>query len=233
VVFVGHSQGAFLLTRLLREEFDGKPLQARLVSAVLAGSRVQVPEGRDVGGTFQSIPLCRAPDQAGCVIAYASFRATSPPPADAIAGRDTEPGFTTACTNPADLRGGEGELKPFLLTSGRGIGTTLPHGPWVANGPEITTAFVTVPGLLSAHCAHDDHATYLAIHVHGDPSDPRSDDITGDVFTHDAVRPRWGLHPIDLDLAMGNILDLIGTQARAWQQQRRAGKHRAAPPRKP
>ena len=60
--------------------------------------------------------------------------------------------------------------------------------------------------------------------VHGDPSDPRSDDITGDVFTHDAVRPRWGLHPIDLDLAMGNILDLIGTQSRAWQQAK--AKHR-------
>ena len=36
-VLVGHSQGAGVLARLVREEIDGKPIQAQLVSALLIG----------------------------------------------------------------------------------------------------------------------------------------------------------------------------------------------------
>src|SRR6476660_1303944 len=38
VVLVAHSQGSFILNRLIREEIDGKPIQARLVSAILLGT---------------------------------------------------------------------------------------------------------------------------------------------------------------------------------------------------
>jgi hypothetical protein len=226
VVLVGHSQGAALLIELLQKEFEGKPLQSQLVSAVLAGGGVAVPEDSDAGATFKTIPLCREPTQFGCVIAYASFRATSPPPGDAIAGRNPAAGQVAACTNPARLSGGEGELKAYLATYGRAVTNSLPAAPWVKDGPDIDTPFVTVPGLLSAHCARDAHGSYLAVAVHGDPADPRADDITGDVYTHDAIRPRWGLHPIDLDLTIGNLLDLVGSQSQAWQQaHRKQPKH--------
>jgi hypothetical protein len=49
VVLVGHSQGAMVLTRLIAEEIDGKPIQSRLVSAILMGTSVAVPKGKDVG----------------------------------------------------------------------------------------------------------------------------------------------------------------------------------------
>src|SRR5260370_15511573 len=73
VVLIGHSQGSFVLTELIKNEIDGKPVQARLVSALLLGMNLAVPRGKDVGGSFHHVPLCRAPRQAGCSGTYASL----------------------------------------------------------------------------------------------------------------------------------------------------------------
>src|SRR5262245_3414218 len=81
-VLVAHSQGSFILDELTRREVDGKPVQSRMVSAILLGATLTVPRGKDVGGSFQHIPLCRSAAQIGCVIAYSSFRSTSPPPSN-------------------------------------------------------------------------------------------------------------------------------------------------------
>ena len=82
VVLIGHSQGSFILSDLIRQEIDGKPVQSRLVSAILLGATQSVPMGKDVGGSFQHIPLCRKLGQTGCLVTYVSFRATSRPPAN-------------------------------------------------------------------------------------------------------------------------------------------------------
>src|SRR5262245_22336862 len=50
VVLVGHSQGSGVLMQLIREEIDGEPVQARVLSALLMGANVAVPRGQDVGG---------------------------------------------------------------------------------------------------------------------------------------------------------------------------------------
>jgi hypothetical protein len=217
VVLIGHSQGAGLLTRVLQQELDGQPRQALLVSAVLAGAEVAVPEGHDVGATFKSIPLCHDPSQIGCVITFSSYRATSPPGEDALQGRNPEAGLLAACVNPASLKGGEGELKAYLASHGRGFGLTLAPGPWLKDGPDITRPFVEVPGLLFARCVSDTRASYLAIAVHGNPKDPRADDITGDIVTNGKVRQRWGLHAIDMDLTIGNLVEIVKAQAKAWK----------------
>lgn len=222
VVLIGHSQGAGELTRLLRQEFDGKPLAKQLVSAILAGTHVFVKKGSDIGGTFAAIPICRKAGQAGCVIVYNSFRATSPPAADALTERSDDPALADACVNPANPAGGPGELRPYFAAHERGFGNTQPALPWVKDGPGVTTPFVTVPGMLSAACASNEHATYLAISVHPDPSGKRVDDFRGDVFTHGAVRPRWGLHVVDIELAMGNLLEIVDAQAKTWQREHRA-----------
>lgn len=219
VVLIGHSQGSGELKHLLQQEFDGKPLAKQLVSAILAGTHVFVAKGSDAGGTFRTIPLCRETGQTGCVIVYNSFRATSPPAADALTERSDDPVLVDACTNPADLAGGSGTLKPYFAAHERGFGNTQPALPWAKDGPDVTTPFVTVPGMLSAECASNANATYLAISVHPDPSGKRADDFRGDVFTHGQVRPRWGLHVVDVELAMGNLLDIVEAQARAWQRQ--------------
>ena len=70
VVLIGHSQGSYILTELLRQEIDGKPVQSRLVSAILLGATFAVANGKDVGGSLQQIPLCHKPAQTGCVVTY-------------------------------------------------------------------------------------------------------------------------------------------------------------------
>lgn len=57
VVLIGHSQGSGVLMQLVRNEIDGKPIQSRIVSAMLLGANIPVPKGRDVGGAFKSMPL--------------------------------------------------------------------------------------------------------------------------------------------------------------------------------
>src|SRR5215475_387494 len=74
VVLVAHSQGSFIMNRLISEEIDGKPIQSKMLSAILLGTVIVVPKGKDVGGSFQHVPLCKSASQIGCVITFASFR---------------------------------------------------------------------------------------------------------------------------------------------------------------
>src|SRR5262249_38523795 len=53
VVLIGHSQGSAVLTQLIKSEIDGKPVQSRIISALLLGTSLPVPKGKDVGGAFQ------------------------------------------------------------------------------------------------------------------------------------------------------------------------------------
>lgn len=78
-VLVGHSQGSVHAIRLIQEEIEGKPVAARMVSAIISGFDVEVPIGRDVGGTFRRTPICTRAGQTGCVMAWESFRASAPP----------------------------------------------------------------------------------------------------------------------------------------------------------
>ena len=87
VVLIGHSQGSLVLTQLIKSEIDGKPLQSRIISALLLGTSLPVPRGKDVGGAFQHMPLCHSAKQTGCVITYASFRSNAPPPANSRFGK--------------------------------------------------------------------------------------------------------------------------------------------------
>jgi hypothetical protein len=218
VVLIGHSQGSLVLTQLIRNEIDGKPLQSRIISALLLGSNLPVPKGKDVGGAFQHMPLCHAANQTGCVISYVSFRATDPPPANSRFGKVTGENMTAACTNPAALAGGSGDLHAYLGTAGGGfVGTAeATPAPWVKPAQPITTPFVSVPGLLSGECVSNESGSYLAVSVHGDPEGPRASDISGDLIVNGQVMHDWGLHLIDVNLAMGNLLDIVSQQSRAF-----------------
>jgi hypothetical protein len=220
VVLIGHSQGAMILTELMRQEIDGKPIQARLVSALLLGTTVAVAKDKITGGDFQTIPLCTAAAQTGCVITFASYRSTVPPPSNTLFGRVATSGQVAACTNPAALGGGSGELHSYLTSDGRTITGSLAPKPWVVPEPKIETPWVSVPGLLTARCATNEHATYLEVTVNGNPADPRTDDITGDLGFGGRVQTNWGLHLIDVNLAIGNLIEIVGAQARAHGQRR-------------
>jgi hypothetical protein len=219
-VLVGHSQGTSLLTRLIREEIDGKPIQRQLVSAFLIGFNVLVPQGKDVGGDFRTVPLCRHGDQTGCIIAYESFRAAAPPtPSSRFAFTDV-PGQQVACVDPAELSGDHGALKPYFPAHA-GIFPTMATWQPGKGVATIGTRFVTVPGLVQARCVSGVGGSYLSVSVAADRSDPRADDIPGDIMVGGAPLLDWGLHPADINLAMGNLVTIVGKQTRAYEAQQR------------
>ncbi|MEJ0064917.1 MAG: DUF3089 domain-containing protein [Caulobacteraceae bacterium] len=216
VVLVGHSQGSGVLTRLIANEIDGKPDQTRIVSAILMGTALVVPVGGDVGGAFKSIPLCHSPRQLGCAIAYSSFRETSPPPDNSRFGRprnDNTPGMEAACVNPADLAGGTGAAKSYFGASL--LADPGPQFQWV-KGKTIATPFVSTPGLITATCVHTGVFHYVSIHINADPASPRASEIPGDVVVGGVILKDWGLHLIDANLFMGNLVDIVGEEAKAW-----------------
>jgi hypothetical protein len=91
--------------------------------------------------------------------------------------------------------------------------------PW-ATDKAVDTPFVSVPGLLTAECKTNEFASYLEIKVNGDPADARIDDITGDLGAASKPIAQWGLHLIDVNLAMGNLLDLVEAQSKAYRSRR-------------
>ena len=215
-VLLAHSQGSFILDELIRNEIDGKPIQSRMVSAILLGATLSVPRGKDVGGSFQHVPLCHSATQTGCVITYVSFRSTIPPPANTLFGKVPDPNMIAACTNPTALAGGAGNLHSYLSTDGRTIVGITPPKPWVMPERPIDTPWVSVPGLLSAECKTNANATYLEVTVHGDSADPRTDNIVGDLGRGDQVQAEWGLHLVDFNIAMGNLVEIVEQQGKAW-----------------
>jgi pimeloyl-ACP methyl ester carboxylesterase len=213
VVLIGHSQGARMLSELLAREIEGKPVQKRIVSALLIGTNITVPKGKDVGGSFRHMPLCRSAGQTGCMISYVSFRADSPPPANSLFGL-ADSDSMVACTNPAALEGGSGELDSYLPTAVNLLGQPLTRDPWARQVQDIKTPFVSVPRLLSAQCASSDNASYLAVKVQAVQGSPGVD-IAGDLIVGGKVLQNWGLHLIDMDLAMGNLIRIVRRQAQA------------------
>jgi len=218
VVLIGHSQGSGVLTELIKNEIDGKPVQSRIVSALLLGTSLAVPKGKDVGGAFQHVPLCHAATATGCVITYASFRANVPPPANSRFGKVQGEGMISGCTNPAALGGGSGALHAYMGSRGSRIvaNAEAEPKPWVTPPQPIETPYVSLPGMLTAECVADEHGSYLAVTVHPDPAGHRANDIVGDVVVNGQVMPDWGLHLIDVNLAMGNLVDIVHQEAKAY-----------------
>ena len=211
VVLVGHSQGSIMLIRLLAEEIESRPIHRQLVSALLLGWNVVVPEERDMGGSLEITPLCRSREQFGCVVTYVSFSEDSPPPPGALFGRTAFAGMKVGCTNPASLAGGSATLDAYLAANRTGL------PPWLTPERPITTPFVKVPGMVSAACVHDANGSYLSISVR-ETDTARSTVLGGNVMNADGTpNAAWGLHLLDSALGMGDLVDLVGAQTRAYQ----------------
>ncbi|MEO9130190.1 MAG: DUF3089 domain-containing protein [Sphingomonas sp.] len=216
VVLIGHSQGSGVLKALVAASIEAQPIRRNIISVMLLGTNVAVPAGKDVGGDFKQMPLCHSDSQFGCVVSYVTFRADSPPPANSRFGKVPDAGMVAACTNPAALAGGKAETDAIFGAKGAGTGSE-PMGPWTTDNAPVTTNFVKVPSLISAECVSKDGFNYLAATVNADPKDPRTDTIVGDVVVGGVTLKDWGLHLLDMPIAMGNLVDLADHQAAAWR----------------
>ena len=210
VVLIGHSQGSGVLQRLVAEEIDGKPAQKLLVGLMPIGMSVPVDEA----GMFGTIPSCSKLGQTGCLVAYVSFRDTMPPPPTSRFGKVSEPGKHAACVNPAALSGGKGQSRPYLWSAGRAQSAAAPT-PWV-QGKTVDTPFVSTPGLLTTECVRQGEFSWLKVTTNADPADPRTDAIIGDVMVMGRPDPNWGLHLVDMNIAMGDLVGIVEAQAKAW-----------------
>ncbi len=214
VVFIGHSQGAGMLTRLLSSEIDPHAkLRRRTVSALLLGGNVTVAKGKKVGGDFQRLPGCQSTKQTGCVVAYSMFAETPPPNAlfgrvgtgpRADSGQDPA-NLEVLCVNPASMKG-TGKLQPYLRTT-RFPG---PIGAVSGEPPSASTAWVEYPNLYTARCEHANDTNWLQVTDIGGPNDARP-------RTRGSLPPTWGLHLVDVNFALGNLVDLVRLQAAAYR----------------
>jgi hypothetical protein len=208
VIFIGHSQGAAMLIRLLHNVIDPSvQLRHLMVSAIILGGNVQVPTGETEGGSFSNIPLCTAATEVSCVIAYSSFGSEPPPnsnfgrPGQGVSlqsQQTTSQGEQVACVNPVTFSSANGPLSPIFLTA------TSP-----TPGVTVTSPFVAFPGLYTGQCESQGGATWLQINVTKSGNDDRP-------TVSASLGPTWGLHEDDVNVALGNLVKDVSLEESAY-----------------
>jgi Protein of unknown function (DUF3089) len=211
-VLIGHSQGSFVLRTLIAKDVDPKPaVRERLISAILMGGNVLVKNGKGAGGDFQHISACRSAIQLGCVIAFSTF--DQPPPADSLFGRTTVKGEHVLCTNPAALGGGSGMVTPILPSKPFAPGTQIAIGNLLLHikQPMPSTVWSTEPGSYSARCSSAGGANVLQLRA-----------LHGAQVASPSPTKEWGLHLLDANIALGNLIAIVKREAVAFAIDHRA-----------
>jgi|GEM_PF-591632 len=218
VVIVAHSQGTSHMARLLAEEVDNSPaVRKKIISAILPGANVYVPKGGVVGGQFQNIPACEAGDQVGCVIAYSMFkRGAGERPSDTSsfgwvdsgywinpAPRPDKDLYEVMCVNPGDLSGDNGVLNP------------LANLPAFVGLPEGNAPWQVMPDFYRGECRTATTPTkgnvrWLNVEDIRKPGDNRQD------ISQLVISGGGNLHTADVNLALGNLIDIAASQSRAY-----------------
>ena len=222
-VLIGHSQGSLMLQQLIAREIEGKPVAEQMKLAIIPGYNVLVPQGKLVGGTFKTTPLCSRPGETGCVMTWTSFREKNAPPAGAMFGYADRPGMTVGCVNPA-LPGSRDWVKLDSYWFTRST-LPVPGGPvvWSSEGPP-STPWVRTEGLVSARCADDGPRGYLSIRTNHAPGDKWTDRIGGEVAVLGMFLPGWGMHLADMAEAQGDLIHAVGDVG-ATLRSRTAARH--------
>lgn len=66
IIIAAHSQGSMHAVRLLKEFFDGKPLQKQLVCAYVVGWQIKKDD-------FKNLPFGNSPSETGCVVGWRTY----------------------------------------------------------------------------------------------------------------------------------------------------------------
>ena len=103
IIIAAHSQGTTHGIRLIKDYFDGRPLQEQLVAAYLVG----IPVAKD---QYQNIPICESAEQTGCFCSWRTFKEGHDPKST------VSPNI--AVTNPLTWRTTEERASKELNTGG-------------------------------------------------------------------------------------------------------------------
>ena len=218
---IGHSQGSAMLEQLISHVIEpNRALRKQLVGAMVLGGQVIVPEGKNVGGTFKTIPGCSVAGQTGCVIAYSGF--LEEPPANALFGRATSilGGGLPEVEHPQVLC-----VNPTVLAQGPYAGPSLSYyptfnafggkfpGPFlgpVTQAPKAPTPWVATPAQYSAKCEARNGASWLQL----TPTDPK--DTRTETVLVNTLGPTWGQHLVDVNAQLANLVADAGIQGGAY-----------------
>ena len=218
---IGHSQGSAMLEQLIKERIDTNPaLRKQLVGAVILGGNVIVPEGKNVGGTFKTVPGCRFVTQPGCVIAYSSF--LREPPNPSLFGRPGSPlpslgGGSEPLEHPQVLC-----VNPTLPLQAPFAGPAFSYYPTfnaygghfpgllgaVVQAPKASTPWVATPAEYSAQCEARNGASWLQLNLNNE-NDARE-------RIEETLGPLWGTHLVDVNVALGNLVADVGVQGASY-----------------
>jgi len=214
-VLIGHSQGSLMLGQLVAREIERNPAVARrMLLAIIPGYNVLVPQGRLVGGTFKSTPLCSREGETHCVMSWTSFRERNAPPPGAIFGYADEPGMTVGCVNPAHPGSRNWERLDSYWFARSSL--PVPGGPiqWSTEGPP-PTPYLRTEGLVSARCVNDGPRGYLSVRTSHAPGEKWTDHVGGEVGVLGMFLPGWGMHLSDIAETQGDLIREVGDLAAA------------------
>jgi pimeloyl-ACP methyl ester carboxylesterase len=210
IVLIGHSQGAAVLKALLRKYIEkNATIRSKLVSAIILGGQVEVPEGALTGGSFEKTPLCQQAAEIECVIAYSSF--LNEPKWYSLFVHPAIKGWEVACVNPTITTqdGAAGWLLPYAPT------TRMP-GENAPPVPEAATPWVAEPGLAEARCEHKSGSAWLRVL----PAATSEAVVAERKAKHEwpeEPKPLWGLHLYDVNEALGNLVDTVATEEQTYE----------------
>ncbi len=204
---IGHSQGSGMLKRLMKDVIEpDAALRSQMVSAIISGSTVSVPVGQTVGGDFRSIEVCTRKAQVNCILSFATFG--EPVPDGSLFGRSNlGPGFQAACTNPASLaENARAEAVTYVrgtpAPGAMGVVANLIYGGEV---PTAKTPWLRPKDRYTLRCVKSNGAHVLM-----------AKPIGKSMKLKPGPTPPWGLHLLDLNLPLGNLVDVVRTQQRAY-----------------
>jgi len=192
IILAGHSQGALLLMRLLRDEVAGKPIAARIAAAYVVGWPISLEHDLPALG----LPVCTTAGQPGCIMSWSTY-AEPADPTDLLEAFAKSHGYDgklrgnshILCTNP--LTGGIGGNAKKALN----LGALVPDGD-LDNGE-------LVPAYVPAHC---NERGLLLI---GDPPEMGN-----------AVLPGNNYHVYDIPLFWRNLQLDAARRSEAWHRLR-------------
>ena len=84
-----------------------------------------------------------------------------------------------------------------------------PLGPLI-QVPPAATPWVATPGQYSGRCKQSNGVSWLQATDVGPPGDPRE-------LLEETLGPEWGLHLYDVNIALGNLVGVVGLQSAAYQ----------------
>jgi pimeloyl-ACP methyl ester carboxylesterase len=232
-IILGHSQGTWAASSLIAKHIETDPAKrAHLVSAILPGGDVQAPNAAPAGGgndpnsTFQYLGACLrtspgAPMPTGCVVAYSSYdlSAGTHPDPGANPGRSRAAGHHVLCTNPAALLAGTSPDAQLGLDAYLPTQQLLDGNPLMPNGQmsllligwnfrNHPTGFTHYATQLQGQCESVDDSSGNASWLQ----------VTGqtDLFPPLGSSSGLGLHVVDYNVALGDLVALAAAQSNAW-----------------